>query len=156
MTEASETFHHWKIFADGMDGVCIEFHKDRLETHLRNAVGVEFGLVEYVKLDQIAEVELGGASKLPFIKRAGYRDEKEYRIIYGSEQEIYRYDVPFTPECINRIILSPFLPIDLADATKKTLKAIEVCKDKRVIKSHLINSETWQRRWTRRLSDKTS
>jgi hypothetical protein len=29
-TRASETYHHWRIFADGSSGVCISFRRDKL------------------------------------------------------------------------------------------------------------------------------
>jgi hypothetical protein len=29
-TESDETYHHWKVFSHGKDGVCIEFDKPRL------------------------------------------------------------------------------------------------------------------------------
>ena len=28
--ETTETYHHWRVFSHGADGVCIEFDKDRL------------------------------------------------------------------------------------------------------------------------------
>src|ERR1700689_4340302 len=28
--EASETYHHWRVFSHGSDGTCIEFDKDKL------------------------------------------------------------------------------------------------------------------------------
>lgn len=152
MTEANETFHHWKIFADGMDGICIEFDKEKLEECLNKAAGIQYGNVNYLKLDQVAKTDISELEKLPFIKRAGYKDEREYRIIHGSHSAIDRFDISFSAECINRIILSPFLPVGLADATKKTLKEIEICRDRRIVKSHLINSATWQKGWSRRLA----
>src|SRR5258708_39734668 len=30
LSEAGETFHHWKVFTQGSDGVCIQFHRDVL------------------------------------------------------------------------------------------------------------------------------
>jgi hypothetical protein len=30
LTEASETYHHWKVFTSGANGVCIEFKKEAL------------------------------------------------------------------------------------------------------------------------------
>jgi hypothetical protein len=29
--EASETYHHWRVFSHGSDGTCIEFDKGHLE-----------------------------------------------------------------------------------------------------------------------------
>ena len=36
LTEAPETYHHWKVFSSGSSGVCIEFHKAKFEEAIRN------------------------------------------------------------------------------------------------------------------------
>jgi hypothetical protein len=28
-TQAGETYHHWRVFADGTGGACISFHKEK-------------------------------------------------------------------------------------------------------------------------------
>jgi len=50
MADASETFHHWQVFAPGTDGVCIIFHKDRLERQVPRIAGFRFEKVRYLSV----------------------------------------------------------------------------------------------------------
>lgn len=152
LTQASETFHHWKTFADGMDGICVEFDQTGLESCLHAPGPLQFGPVSYLRLDDVKALPPEQVKRLPFLKRAGYSDEREYRIIAFDRTVREMVEVPITLGCIGRVILSPFLPTNLANSVKATIRQIEGCDKLRVIKSHLINSATWQHNWARRLA----
>jgi hypothetical protein len=53
--KVGETYHHWKVFSHGLDGVCIEFHGDKLRRALKPHKGISFGDVKYRTLLQIRE-----------------------------------------------------------------------------------------------------
>src|SRR3990167_8422654 len=40
-TLATETYHHWRIFTQGMEGICIEFERRSLESKLSTVNGIQ-------------------------------------------------------------------------------------------------------------------
>ncbi len=90
---ASETYHHWKVFADKQDGVCIEFDKKLLEKDLGKfgktlTQGQEIfhQQVEYKNIKKIKPQKIE-QDKLPFLIRWPFQDENEYRIVYVDKQD---------------------------------------------------------------------
>jgi hypothetical protein len=140
---AGETYHHWKVFSHGLDGVCIEFDEDRLRATLKAHTNLSFGDVEYRKLDQIRK-RPPTIDRLPFIKRHPFRDEKEFRIIYDSDDTIEFKSFAIELRCISRIILSPWSNKPLADAIKATIHDIDGCAKLRVYRTTLIDNEGWK------------
>ncbi len=51
--ETSETYHHWRVFSHGCDGVCIEFDKDALLRALGGPDHVRSGLVNYREIKDV-------------------------------------------------------------------------------------------------------
>ena len=82
-SEAGETYHHWKVFAPGSSGVCIEFNKAALIAALPKA---DF---THSKMDYRTIADLSASNllvkDLPFTKRHAFGDEREYRIVYASK-----------------------------------------------------------------------
>ena len=140
---AGETYHHWKVFSHGLDGVCIEFDRDRLLAALKSHDGLRFGDVRYWKLDRIRR-RPPKTDDLPFVKRHPFRDEKEFRIIYDSAENIRFKAFPIGLNCISRIILSPWSNKPLADAIKATIHDIDGCGKLRVYRTTLIDNEGWK------------
>ncbi|MDX8358379.1 hypothetical protein [Sphingopyxis terrae] len=153
LTSGPETFHHWKTFADGPNGVCIQFDRAELERYVAPHTGVRMGPIRYVKIDQVASIPCGDISDLPFLKRYGFADEREYRIIYGGPAATGVYHVPIDLTCVRGLILGPFVNDQLFDSIRSMLRKIDDCHSITVTRSRLIDSNTWQKRWTRRLSD---
>lgn len=144
LTEAPETYHHWKVFSSGSSGVCIEFLKDDLITYASKHTQLRAEKVEYRKIQELREKPLDD-NELPFIKRYAFQDEKEFRLFWGSDTESsrgFRLSVPLTS--INRIILSPWLPKTVVDHVKETLKSIPNCKSLKIYKSSLVENEQWK------------
>ena len=142
-----ERYHHWRVFAAGTDGICIEFHKDKILGHLKSVPNVEVRRVKYKEIDELNSGSMKPFLKdLPFLKRAPYRDEQEIRAVYVNETEIFeskKVDVPlFT---VSRITLSPWMPRELAESVRKSLKAIEGCQNLKIVRSTLIRNERWKR-----------
>jgi hypothetical protein len=140
---AGETYHHWKVFSHGLDGVCIEFDEDKLRNCLRSHKNLSFGDVEYRKLDQIRR-RRPKVDRLPFIKRHPFRDEKEFRVIYDSGDAIEFKGFAIDLACISRIILSPWSNKPLSDAIKATIRDIDGCAKLRVYRTTLIDNESWK------------
>ena len=140
---AGETYHHWRVFSHGLDGVCIEFDEDRLRAALKAHTNLSFGDVDYRKLDQIRK-HPPKIDRLPFIKRYPFRDEKEFRVIYDSHDAIEFKAFAIDLACISRITLSPWSNKPLAEAIKATIHDIDGCAELRVYRTTLIDNEGWK------------
>lgn len=148
-TGTRETFHHWKIFAPGAGGMCVVFRRELLEECLDAQPQMRYGLAKYQKL-AAGEIENTTKLDLPFLKRIGYRDEQEYRVIWQSDSEkVDLVEVPIAPACIEKIILNPWLPRNLAKAVREVVQR-EVKRQGfshtiKVEQSHLVESLVWKK-----------
>jgi hypothetical protein len=139
--QVEETYHHWRVFSHGADGVRIEFHKERLLEHFSGDPRVRAGAVNYARIDDV-ERDAPSVDALPFLKRLPYQDEAEFRIVFTGDDAPGPY--PISIECIQRISLSPWLPHPLLQSVKETIRAIDGCARIPVIRSTLIDNERWQ------------
>lgn len=147
-TQAAETYHHWRAFAGNSSGICIEFKRaellNSLEKKKKHKKGIVIRKVEYLTLPQIREKKLN-IDDLPFIKRWGFKDEKEFRIIYESKtEELAALDIPIPLFCISKIFLSPWVHNSLDPKVKRVLRSINGCSDIGVARSTLIGNEEWK------------
>jgi hypothetical protein len=143
-TQVSETYHHWRVFADGSAGVCITFEREELLKALKKHKGVTTRNVTYLKIDKMGRKKLKVA-ELPFLKRYPYGDEREFRAIYESDStKCSSLDVSIPLESIDRINLSPWTPTALADTLKETIREIPGCRLIKVFRSTLISNERWK------------
>lgn len=51
-SRAPHTYHHWRVFAPGPDGVCIAFYEDKLRDVLNVDSQMEFEDVKYCSLPE--------------------------------------------------------------------------------------------------------
>jgi hypothetical protein len=144
-TESSETYHHWKIYAEGMSGVCVEFYKDAFIDAIKGRSGIRVGSVKYLRIDQLRSY-LKTPRKWPFLKRIPYYGEEEFRVIYEERRKEPRkaYSLPFPIKAIRAVHLSPWLYPDLAERLKETINYLPNCSEISVLKTTLVRSKTWQ------------
>jgi hypothetical protein len=143
-TQTTETYHHWRVFADGSSGVCIMFERAALLAAMKKHRGVTARAVRYLKLREIRGNRLK-VGDLPFLKRFPYEDEREFRIIYEStsvKTTFLDLDVPLG--CIRRITLSPWIPEALTTDLKNTIRKIDGCARVKLARSTLIGNEQWK------------
>jgi hypothetical protein len=144
-TQAAETYHHWRVFANGSGGVCVQFDRDALLKAVRKVSGIQAEEVTYLKLNEIRGRTLKVAD-LPFLKRYPFENEDEFRIIYtSSKRTLPALDIPVPLASITRITLSPWLHTALYANLKATLKSIKGCSDLSIIKTTLIGNEEWKK-----------
>lgn len=145
-TGNSETYHHWKIFSDGPSGVCILFNKEKLLSYLEeNNEELEYNNVRYKKIKDL-ENENITLSQMPYVKRLPYKDEKEFRIIYKNiddDESLYFKHFNIQLDCIERIILSPWIPEPLFKSLKMTIKKLNTSPVK-VYRTTLISNDQWK------------
>ena len=143
-SEADETYHHWRVFSDGPAGVCIVFDRDNLLKTLAGIEGVSTGKVHYKTVPKSRKVTFR-VGQLPFLKRAGFRPESEFRAIYESQHEqVDHLDIPIDLSCIRYVSLSPWLPFSLRESVANSLRTIDGCNKLRVSRSTLISNDEWK------------
>jgi hypothetical protein len=143
-TQASETYHHWRVFASGSSGVCVSFHRADLLTAVKGTPGLQPKAVKYLTLSQIRDKDLA-VKDLPFLKRYAFGNEDEFRMIFESESEaLTSLDVDIPLECIDRVTLSPWLHPNLSDHVKALLRSIDGCPAMSFVRSTLIGNEEWK------------
>lgn len=143
-TQASETYHHWRIFANGSSGVCISFRRKELLAAVKGVSGIKAKSVTYLKLEEIRDRDVA-VRDLPFLKRYAFGNEQEFRMIYQSKSEtMASLDVPISLSCIERVSLSPWIHESLSDHVKDLLRSIEGCGRVPLARSTLISNEEWK------------
>lgn len=146
-TTSSERRHHWKSFADGVSGVCLEFDRDMLVSSLdAEGLTVRHQAVAYVRADQARAVLSQDDRCWPFVKRIAYRDESEYRILAMRAEpcEATVVHLSFDVAALKQIKLSPCLPEALADAAKQGLRALLDGRSVRLQQSRILQSKQWK------------
>ncbi len=143
--EREETYHHWRVFSHGSDGVCLEFEKDELLSTFENDQQIRQGYVEYKTIKEVSDLKSVELEKLPFLKRYPYGDESEYRVIYVDKDEASEFqDYDLQIGWIRRVTLSPWLSKALAKSVKETLKSIDGCSRLSVARSSLVDNDSWK------------
>lgn len=144
--QASETYHHWRVFAPGSSGVCISFNRRELFKAFKALeADLRMGPVEYLSLTKIRDRDLT-TEDLPFLKRYPFQDEQEFRVVYEStKKKIPKLDIPIPLSCIYKVNLSPWLPKVLSEHMKSTLWSIPGCSELKIRRSTLISNEEWKR-----------
>lgn len=149
----TETYHHWRVFTGGASGACIVLKRAPLEEYLTSVssrpaapvTAVRFGEVTYLKLPQVRKIDRADIDRLPFLKRYGFTDEAEFRIVIETEAEqqgaIY---INCEPDWIDRIYINPWLPKEQAVSLIETLKEIGGSSKIKISRSRLIDSDTWR------------
>jgi hypothetical protein len=143
-SQTAETYHHWRVFSSGPSGVCIVFDREALLKSLQKVKGISTGSMRYLTLERATARGLK-IHELPFVKRLGFKPEKEFRVMYTSlTAEYLSYDVPIEIGCIRSVALSPWMHSSLAASTKAAICDIEDCAKLKVSPSTLISNETWK------------
>jgi len=141
-TQASETYHHWKVFAK--DGVCIEFSKERFLHAFDRIADVKLGTVQYREIRKLAKAP-PRVEQLPFLKRYPYRDENEFRIVYSGREVLEERSFAFPLSSVRRITLSPWLPVEQVAREKVAIKRIAGCARLPVYRSTVLDNRDWKK-----------
>ncbi|MBK8015244.1 MAG: DUF2971 domain-containing protein [Betaproteobacteria bacterium] len=144
LAEASETYHHWKVFSHGCGGACIVFKRDKLMQYVRKVDGLRAEPVQYRTIKDLRAAR-PTVSELPFLKRAVFADEKEFRLFLATKtkgQATHRF--PIAIAVVEKITLSPWLPKEVVAAVRTTLQSIEGCRNLLVGRSTLVENEVWK------------
>jgi hypothetical protein len=125
------------VFGAGTSGVRIKFKKKALLEAVDRVPGLWHNEVRYLKLK-----ELNGPFKpdsLPFLKRYGFEDEEEYRLVYGSDEKLAKFDISIPPDCVESVKLNPWLDTNLFEYVKDSIRKVDSrWKKLKVVQSSLI------------------
>ena len=141
-SESDETYHHWRVFTHGADGVCIHFKREDL---LKSLPGFGAGKITYRKITDLPRFK-PRLEQLPFLKRQPFGDECEFRLIYEDpvqEMETKAFSIPL--RVIARVTLNPWLPRPLSSAVKSAIKSTPGCSALKVYQTTLLENETWKK-----------
>jgi hypothetical protein len=145
-TSGDETYHHWRVFTDGSDGVCITFDRDKLVESLKKYRRIKCRSVSYKKVPEIRKLN-PKVSDLPFLKRYPYSDEREFRLVYTdvrNELDAKSFAIPLS--CIKRVTLNPWLPEPLVEVVKRTICSVDAsCEKIKVYQTSLLENKEWKR-----------
>ena len=142
LTEASTTYHHWKIFADSTSGVCVEFYRERF-MQWAEGTGIQYGEVKYLSLKR-ARHNRPTPETLPFRKRHAFRDEREVRLIYASQNACGPVkSFPLDLRTIDKIEVNPWLPEDAFSSLHDSIRRIPGCRSLKVEQSHMLTNKEW-------------
>lgn len=143
-SQTNETYHHWRVFSNGPAGVCVVFDREALLAKLKKIMGIRISAIRYAVLKKEREKGLK-LNELPFVKRYGFKPEKEFRVIYtSSSEENPSLDVSIDLSIIRSVSLSPWMHSSLRDSTVAAIRAIEGCAKLKVSRSTLISNEQWK------------
>lgn len=143
--ETAETYHHWRVFSPGADGVCLEFDKKKLRAIVERQPQFKCRSVTYKTIEdaKTAGIETGN---LPFVKRYPFRDEKEFRLIFvDMDREMESQNLDIGIDVIKRVTLSPWMHKSLSESVKASLKSINGCNRVKIYRSTLVDNEGWKR-----------
>jgi hypothetical protein len=144
--EYRETYHHWRVFSHGSDGICIQFDKEKLLSTFAHDPQVRMGSIQYMKIKDLRAEEAVELEELPFLKREPYNDEREFRVVYVDTDEPLEFqDYELNLEWIERITLSPWISKSLANSVKQTLRSIDGCSKLQISRSTLVDNEMWKK-----------
>ena len=145
LADCAETYHHWRVFSHGSGGACIQFKRKEFLAAISEVDGLRSEGVKYKTINALRRAK-PISDELPFLKRFAFKNEGEFRLFYTSKAEgppIHRISVPRA--CVDRIILSSWLPEVVADRVKTTLKSIPGCSEVKIYRSTLVENEDWKK-----------
>ena len=137
-----ETIHHWKTFADGTSGCCVQFDSDQLIDLLNHTRGIRYGKVEYKKLKDLKD-EAIDIEEIPFTKRWPYRCEEEFRIIWAGRTDQTSYEIPFDLRMIMKVTISQRMPKQVYETIRDYLREVFRRPEQRINRSTLYQNRIW-------------
>lgn len=143
LTSRGETYHHWKVFTDKSNGVCIHFKQDGFKKAMRSS-DVQVRKMQYLKLDEL-DPGAHRLENLPFLKRFGFGDEGEYRAVYQSkdaEAGLKRVDIDL--DIIEKITLNPWMPAAIFETVRPIVEKLRQGAHFGVAHSSLIDNRRWR------------
>ena len=124
-TRSNEAYHHWRVFSGSSSGVSVRFNRVALLKALRKEPMVAMRNVRYLTLSEMRPKKLK-LGDLPFIKRAAFEHECEYRVVCESAGDTLPHlDIAIPLSCISQITLSPWIRKNIFASVRGLLNSID-------------------------------
>ena len=137
----NETIHHWKTFANGPSGCCIEFNGKKLINIFKQNENLRHGVIRYKKIKDLYK-SFTALNKIPFRKRVPYSTEGEYRLIWESfTDDKFEIDVPI--EIITRITFSQHIPVPVFETLRILLQNRYGVPSDKIRRSTIYENKRW-------------
>ncbi|NTF51009.1 DUF2971 domain-containing protein [Rhizobium rhizogenes] len=145
LSQAPETYHHWRVFSPNSDGVCLLLNREKLLKAFDDKPGVRHHAVRYKEISRLPNLN-PAIDELPFIKRYPYEPESEYRIICeSSTRKDLASNFDLLLGTIEAVILSPWMPQALVTSVQSALRKINTTGRTSIYASTLISNSDWQK-----------
>lgn len=145
LTEAIQTYHHWKVFTHGASGACIHFRADQFQEWANNTRGLSGKSVEYKTIAELRATP-PSTSELPFLKRDAYQHEEEYRLLHESRTTASGpVAFNFPPELVERVVLNPWLPPATVKSIKEIIQSLDGWNSLSVIRATIVRNDEWRK-----------
>jgi hypothetical protein len=142
LSYGDETIHHWKTFADGISGCCIEFDAKKLISLLKPISGVRFGPIVYRKLHEVKNNAIT-VGRIPFTKRWPYRCEEEFRILWEHDAPVETFEIPFDLRIIRKITINQRMPKPVYFTIREELRGVFKDPEQRINRSTIYQNQIW-------------
>jgi len=141
-THRAETIHHWRTFANGASGCCIQFDAITLFETLNKIKEIRHGVVDYLK---ISETQPEGISlkQIPFIKRIPYQFEREYRIIWEGDWYLQTFSVRIDLNIIQKITFSQQMPEPVYESIRNLISERYKISKNQINRSTIYENKKW-------------
>ena len=137
-----ETIHHWKTFADGISGCCIEFDAQKLVDVFASHREIRSDVVRYRKMREVERASISVES-IPFTKRWPYRCEEEFRVIWEGTHDSPFYEIEIDLRLIRRVTISQRMPAQVYETIREYLREAFQNPDKRINRSTIFENKIW-------------
>lgn len=141
-----ETIHHWRTFADGISGCCIEFDALALQLEFDGIPRVRYGYVKYRKMRELRDATID-EDEIPFTKRWPYRCEEEFRVIWEGPEHRPFFEIPVDLQTINKITINQRMPDQVYETIREYLRQAFKNPDQRISRSTLYENKTWLKKF---------
>jgi len=144
-TEASETFHHWKVFSGNSSAVCITFKKEKLIDSINANNEIKSDYVIYKLLNE-TRTKPPTIEELPFVKRHAFRDEIEFRLLFESKsKEVKSKDIGININSIEKITFGPWIPKPVYSSVKSVIQSLKGCSNLNVYRTTIVDNREWKK-----------
>ncbi len=141
-TQTPERYHHWKIYGEGVSGICIEFDKANLIDSVNRSKRLRHGSVEYVTISDASDYR-GKIDRWPFIKRIPFQDEDEYRVIYDDPDGVKFFEFSFDLKSINSVHFSPWIQRNVLESVEEIVREMPGCAELNISQTTLLENRRW-------------
>ena len=150
LTQTRETSHHWQLYASHSHGACVVFDRAEfcaaVDRAAQAAPSIKHGAVKYLDYTAMKKACGDDASRLPFVKRKEFEDEREYRVIAMTPSELFdgEFSIPVPVSAIKRIVLGYRMPPTLAQGLADLIHSFPGCRNLIIRQSTFMDNGKWR------------